>query len=680
MTRRELARKEETLADDHRLRHAMLHQLQEKVVLLNRVRDLEAERAKLLDGAPCPLCGATEHPYAVGNVPSLDAARRELENAGVAAREIGEQLSAVRADQAGVVKEMEQVERERRDYQEGVERDTALSATLVAELELGPSAPEPDAIRSEQIACQETLAGCRAVISEIEQGEQEERKAQGAYDRARDLLAGKDTAHQTAALGLANAEAEQGRLESDYAALRDELDRALAEVERAMEPYGCREISLQNAAETLAGLTKRRAAHGERLREQERLNQKRAELDGELRKQQALLAEADRNCTEREGVLRGTLSQRDELAAARRELFGERDPDREEQRLTATLKEAAERRDTAWREQNTLQAELAGLEESIRAKTATVAERTADLAELEPVFFRRLIEVGFADEAALLRARLPKARFAELTRLDESLRREETELRTRRRDRAEALLIEQEKRLTDKGFEQLLEEQTSAEARLNDLRKELGAVEQQLLTQSERLRLRQTRLEAVEQQKKEYARWEWLHELIGSADGKKFRNFAQGLTFEVMVSHANRQLRKMSDRYILLRDRDEPLDLNVIDNYQAGEIRSTKNLSGGESFIVSLALSLGLSSMASRTVRVDSLFLDEGFGTLDEDALETALETLSGLQQDGKLIGIISHVPALKERIGTQIQVEAGNAGRGGLSGPGCSRVGQRAN
>ncbi|MDD2310733.1 MAG: SbcC/MukB-like Walker B domain-containing protein, partial [Desulfuromonadaceae bacterium] len=170
-------------------------------------------------------------------------------------------------------------------------------------------------------------------------------------------------------------------------------------------------------------------------------------------------------------------------------------------------------------------------------------------------------------------------------------------------------------------------------------------------------------------------RWERLHSLIGSGDGKKFRNFAQGLTFELMVAHANRQLQKMSDRYILVRDGAEPLELNVIDNYQAGEIRSTKNLSGGESFIVSLALSLGLSSMASRNVRVDSLFLDEGFGTLDEDALETALETLSGLQQDGKLIGIISHVPALKERIGTQIQVEAGSAGRSSLSGPGCRRV-----
>jgi len=112
-----------------------------------------------------------------------------------------------------------------------------------------------------------------------------------------------------------------------------------------------------------------------------------------------------------------------------------------------------------------------------------------------------------------------------------------------------------------------------------------------------------------------------------------------------------------------------------VDNYQSGEIRSTKNLSGGESFIVSLALALGLSKMASRRVRVDSLFLDEGFGTLDEDTLETALATLASLRQDGKLIGVISHVAALKERITTKILVEKTSGGKSILYGPGCSRI-----
>jgi exonuclease SbcC len=146
----------------------------------------------------------------------------------------------------------------------------------------------------------------------------------------------------------------------------------------------------------------------------------------------------------------------------------------------------------------------------------------------------------------------------------------------------------------------------------------------------------------------------------------------------MMIGHANRQLQKMTDRYLLVRDDAQALELSVMDNYQAGEVRSAKNLSGGESFIVSLALALGLSQMASRNVRVDSLFLDEGFGTLDEDALDVALETLSGLQQDGKVIGVISHVPALKERIATQIQVIPRTGGRSGISGPGCGRMASR--
>ncbi len=171
-----------------------------------------------------------------------------------------------------------------------------------------------------------------------------------------------------------------------------------------------------------------------------------------------------------------------------------------------------------------------------------------------------------------------------------------------------------------------------------------------------------------------YEKWVRLNSLIGSADGKKYRNFAQGLTLEIMVSYANNQLARLNDRYLLIRAEDEPLDLNVVDNYQAGEIRSTKNLSGGETFIVSLALALGLSRMSSRKVRVDSLFLDEGFGTLDEDTLETALTTLAGLRQDGKMIGVISHVGAMKERINTKIIVQPVREGRSILIGAGLHK------
>jgi len=100
-----------------------------------------------------------------------------------------------------------------------------------------------------------------------------------------------------------------------------------------------------------------------------------------------------------------------------------------------------------------------------------------------------------------------------------------------------------------------------------------------------------------------------------------------------------------------------PFELSVIDNFQNSEERTAQNLSGGEKFIVSLSLALGLANMASKNMRIDTMFIDEGFGTLDSDYLDVALSALSNLQNEGKLIGVISHLSELKERIATHIEV-----------------------
>ena len=245
----------------------------------------------------------------------------------------------------------------------------------------------------------------------------------------------------------------------------------------------------------------------------------------------------------------------------------------------------------------------------------------------------------------------------------------------KQKDRETRLALDVSKELSKETIEILTPRSQELNEILKLKRNEIARLKHTMVENTkakERLKEKQVVISA---QKKEFSRWEKLHHLIGSADGKKYRNFAQGLTFELMVSHANRQLVKMTDRYYLIRNPEQALELNVADNYQGDEVRSTKNLSGGESFIVSLTLALGLSKMASRKVRVDSLFLDEGFGTLDEEALDTALDVLSGLQQDGKLIGVISHVPALKERISTQIKVVPLSGGRSQIVGAGCERM-----
>jgi exonuclease SbcC len=226
--------------------------------------------------------------------------------------------------------------------------------------------------------------------------------------------------------------------------------------------------------------------------------------------------------------------------------------------------------------------------------------------------------------------------------------------------------------LTSTTREELSQEIETLDAQRETLQARAGAISEQRAQLASAKARQADILKRCEQQSAVCQRWERLHDLIGSADGKKFRVFAQGLTFEQVVVYANQELQKMSDRYIMIRDPERPLNLLMADDYQGGVLRATDNLSGGESFLVSLALALGLAKMASRNVRLDSLFLDEGFGTLDEETLEIALETLGSLHQEGKLIGIISHVATLKERIPTQIKVNPGSSGRSTLAGPGC--------
>jgi DNA repair protein SbcC/Rad50 len=157
--------------------------------------------------------------------------------------------------------------------------------------------------------------------------------------------------------------------------------------------------------------------------------------------------------------------------------------------------------------------------------------------------------------------------------------------------------------------------------------------------------------------------WQRLCDLIGSYDGRSFRRFAQGISLDVLVHYANRHLGRLSDRYRLRRRLGEELDLEIEDLHQAGAVRPMASLSGGESFLGSLALALGLSDIAGRNVRIESLFIDEGFGSLDSDTLDLAISALETLRQDNKTVGVISHVDLLKERIATQIVVEKKSGG-----------------
>lgn len=196
----------------------------------------------------------------------------------------------------------------------------------------------------------------------------------------------------------------------------------------------------------------------------------------------------------------------------------------------------------------------------------------------------------------------------------------------------------------------------------------LGQIEEQYRQQQERKAQHARLLADIDQQRMEFNRWAQLNELIGQADGKKFRTFAQGLTLQKLVAIANEYLEKLSGRYFIHKREDADLELEIIDSYQADNRRSMYTLSGGESFLISLALAMGLSDLAGKNAQIHSLFIDEGFGTLDARSLDVALSTLENLQSVGKTIGVISHLKELKERIGVQIQVNKQSTGFSSLS------------
>jgi len=650
--------------------------LEIKVSLLSRIRDLEEERKRLEDGKPCPLCGATDHPYAQGNVPLLNEAEAELKTTKTEFKKVSEKLGKLEAGQIKTVAEIEHAEKEVEEKKAALDTGEKQCADALLRLNI-KAVPEERTgkVREELAGIQAKIAETSGIIAVAEEKSKKEKSAQTALEKIREKFDGSGKVLQGARLKLETAGLEHTRLIKDVNVLVEETQKACTAVLKDVEPFGIVKIPSDSLDAILKDLTMRKnswqAKEDEKIAQEKKID----ELKAGIEKNNALLGNLEEDLAVRRKDRDDLKTGYELLSASRRELFGEKNADQEEKLLADAVDKAGQALEKAREDYGQIEKEISALKEKINSLKAKTEIRAKELAQAEQTLMERIKTSGFEDEADYLSSRLSEEDREILAEKEKYLIKEKTELDARRQDRSEALSSEREKKLTDQSGDALKENISACDAELKQIRLDIGGIVKSL-SENEKLREKQQeRIKNIEAQKKECARWDDLHQLIGSADGKKFRNFAQGLTFEMMTAHANRQLRKMTDRYLLIRDTSQPLELNVIDNYQAGEIRSTKNLSGGESFIVSLALALGLSQMASRNVRVDSLFLDEGFGTLDEDALETAIETLAGLQQDGKLIGVISHVTALKERIATQIQVIPETGGRSSLSGPGCQRI-----
>ncbi len=569
-----------------------------EMAFLAKIAELEERRAKLEDGKPCPLCGATEHPFAKGNVPTSDETEQKIDALT--------SLISKAEDQEAAIKKLEEAE---------------------------------------------NLA--RKNLTEAEKQE---------------LAAVND--HKVAEKALAETKDSLGKLRTDFTERRQAVSAKLL-------PLGIANIPEAGISSLIETLRSRLKAWQDQIKKKADIERQIADFDSEVKRLDAVIEAQSTVLAEKRERLEILKKELATGSDKRNALYGDKNPDHEECRLNKAVSDAEGAERQARERHNMLQQRWNTAKAHVQSLIERISQREPELTRLETYFSAALAPVGFSNEEQFLEARLTAGQREELAAQAKELDERQTGIKARQKDRETRLSAENDKKATDKSLEDLQPQVKQYEDSLKELRGIIAGLKHKLCENAdakERIKEKQT---AIEGQKKECRRWENLHELIGSADGKRYRNFAQGLTFEIMIGHANRQLQKMTDRYLLLHDEAKPLELKVVDNYQAGEIRTTKNLSGGESFIVSLSLALGLSQMASKNVRVDSLFLDEGFGTLDEETLDIALETLAGLRQDGKMIGIISHVPALKERISAQILVTPQTGGRSQISGPGCCPKGE---
>ncbi|VUC87883.1 exonuclease SbcC [Raoultella terrigena] len=359
---------------------------------------------------------------------------------------------------------------------------------------------------------------------------------------------------------------------------------------------------------------------------------------------------------EREEETRGWQTRHDESAALQERLqqlipLLETLPETEEAVPPAPLE--------GWRQ---VHDDCLALQSQWRTLSQQESQQQRLLAETEGQFAAALAASPFADRQAFLDALLDeetRQRLEQLRQTLENTLQQNGALALRAR---EALAQHQQQPPAEADIAQPIEE---VEARLRQLAPLLrensarqGEIRQQLKQNAENQQRQQALQQEIALAAQQMEDWAWLNSLIGSKEGDKFRKFAQGLTLDNLVWLANHQLNRLHGRYQLQRKASEALELEVVDTWQADAVRDTRTLSGGESFLVSLALALALSDLVSHKTRIDSLFLDEGFGTLDSETLDTALDALDALNASGKAIGVISHVEAMKERIPVQIKVK----------------------
>lgn len=623
-----------------------------------RIQKYEADRVHLVEGEPCALCGSLHHPFAAGvHQHNLSVVRQQLDAQRVVVDALDKQLLGARME---VQKLKLTVENTDKALQEKLSAGRLLKTKYEA---LNEELPEPvgdkDPASIEQLKLEtknrwETL---RASLQTVKQRKDELSKVQKQLDESK--LATINLEGESALIreNIKNNEEHFARIQSATRQLLDQQEQVVREVRSLLAPY---EVSfhLHNLAEISSSLKLRMERFQAAEKSVKSLSDEALAINKALDPLAYNLQEKLKAAEKMQENISRISGQLAALKTSRAELFGDRDPIAERNRLNLEIRKLSALRESALNAQQEGQRTLSEASLAMKQLQENRASLAVKLVRLREDLTLHLQQEGITGISALADLLLPDELAASLKHSKKQL--EESISTTQKLIKANDVDLDTElkRALTNSSLGSLQVQLNEIADALSALNQDVGRIRGIFAADEDTIRQHEAITDKIRLQQQEFSRWNRLCNLIGSADGNSFRMFAQGLTLARLTELANKHLAQLTERYSILKSKDKDLGLEIEDHYQADATRPMATLSGGESFLVSLALALGLSDLASHKVQINTLFIDEGFGTLDADTLDVAISALENLQAKGKSVGIISHVEALKERIGTQIQVE----------------------
>ena len=644
---------------------AHLDALEKLCVLEQQVADLHRLRESLQEGEPCAVCGSTSHPghqERSDTVPTSNhfSARDEQREA---VDRLKQALTRLEADCHNSQREAQQ---QRQLLDEVEERITALRSTWqhdTAQHGIPLSLEDREGLEQAYAKQQDSQQRYQQALEQQQRRHTERSQLEKTVHQHQQDL---QQQQQAAALTDQHSQSEQQQLDTlsqQAQTAQEALQQALKVLLQHLAQYQLSPLPIAELAETLT-------KYQQIWREYQERQQERLVCETALHTLTERLASLQREQTQREmeighrqqQLLAGQLAHQ-QYRAERQALVGEQSVSAlrqalEERAAQYRLDEQQHRQ--LWQSCKDQQQQTHG---EMRQIITQLESLVAQHQHTEQQFTQALQASRFTDQQQFLAAILPESVVKDYQHKIEQAEQliDRAKTRLQQSEQAVAQHSQTPPPFAQETGETLSTQRHQQQQRYQQVLVQQGEVAQQLQADDTLTQQQSSLIAMITERQAHLANWDHLNDLIGSASGDKFRRFAQGLTLENLVWLANQQLERLHGRYRLQRTDRDLLELQVVDQWQADECRDTKTLSGGESFLVSLALALALSDLMSEKNHIDSLFLDEGFGTLDAATLDTALDALDTLNASGKMIGVISHVEAMKDRIPVQINVKKVN-------------------